>query len=134
MDNFIKIPGVSAKLTGVQKTAILLAELGPLHNENYQDLYSKLNLTTEQIRKIRIEMENLKPYLKTNPMDESEIYREQTVLNELIEFGKMRGIYHPVEESKLPKFYAKDDKVSPIADQKPEDLAKLLKSWISDEK
>ncbi len=129
MENFIKTSGVSSRLTGLEKTAILLAELGPLHNENYNSLLSALNLSTSQIRKIRITMQNLKPYLKGDVKDISEIYREQAVLQELLKYGELKGI------AKVPDF-SKDnnqsEKIRSIANQEPSELAKLLQNWMDE--
>ena len=51
MDGFIRT--TAPVLSGPEKVAILLAEIGPFFNSNYDQLYGALHLSDEEIRKIR---------------------------------------------------------------------------------
>lgn len=136
MRPFIKT--TSKELSGVEKTAILLAEIGPMYNENYDELLKALNLTTDEMRKIRQIMEKLGKY---DPMHHeyetgmAEIKREQAVLEEVIEFGKRRGIFHRVEKSNIPNQYVRNDLTHGLAEmakKDPEGIAKVLSSWLGE--
>ena len=51
MEGFIRT--TKPALSGPEKVAILLAEIGPLFNSNYDELFEKLHLSTKEIKKIR---------------------------------------------------------------------------------
>ena len=133
MERFIKT--TAAELSGPQKAAILLAEIGPLLNNNYNELYKHLKLSTLEIEKLRIAMENLTPYLKTEPKNIDEIYREQAVLAEAINFGRQRGIFHPIPKDQLKNTHVKTTQAGTIASmviENPEGVAKLVSQWLDE--
>ena len=133
MERFIKT--TAAELSGSQKAAILLAEIGPLLNNNYNELYKHLKLSTLEIEKLRIAMENLTPYLKTEPKNIDEIYREQAVLAEAINFGRQRGIFHPIPKEQLKNTHVKTTPAGTIAsmvNENPEGVAKLVSKWLDE--
>ena len=49
-------------LSGPEKVAILLAEIGPLFNSNYVELFEALHLSTAESKKIRKAMQKLGRY------------------------------------------------------------------------
>ena len=107
MEKFIKTS--SAKLSGLEKAAVLLAELGPAFNKNL----GSYNPAVHGI---------------------GEILREESVLNEVIEFGKLRGIFHPVEKNRTGNSrFDISNGVSDMAKQNPEAVAKILSSWLGKE-
>lgn len=136
MKKFIKT--TAKELTGAEKAAILLAEIGPLYNDNYEELEKALNLSPEDMKKIRTAMENLGPYKpaqKSLEVGMAEIKREEAVLGEVIEFGKRRGIFHPVEKPTVSNQYIRNDinnSISEMAKKDPEGVAKILASWIGE--
>lgn len=135
----IKLIKTTAKeLSGVEKAAILLAEIGPLYNDNYAELEKALNLSPAEMKKIRKAMEGLGQYHPARHGMEvgmAEIKREEAVLEEVIEFGKRRGIFNPVEKSTIPNQYIRKDLTNGLADiakNDPEGVAKILASWIGE--
>ncbi len=133
MDNqgFIR----SSELTGSQKVAILLAEIGPFRNERYKDLFKALKLSNSEMKKIRLAMESLQPYLKTEPKDIREIYREQNVLKALLDFCEARGMFKPnkhFETEKSSEEKSKNDKTSfgKIISDNPEAVARIIGNWL----
>ncbi|MCQ2241666.1 hypothetical protein [Treponema sp.] len=133
MEKFIKT--TAEELTGVQKAAILMAELGPLLNDNYGELCKYLKLTTEEMEKIRRAMENFKPYLQTEPKNVEEIYREQAVLAEAINYGRRKGIFTPIPKDQLKNTYVKkiqSDDITEIVKENPDAVAKLLSQWLDE--
>lgn len=134
MERFIKT--TVEELTGSQKAAILMAELGPLLNDNYGELCKYLKLTTEEMEKIRKAMENFKPYLRMEPKDINEIYREQAVLTEAINFGRQRGIFHQIPKDQLRNTQVKrkePETIAEMARENPVIVAKLVSQWLGDE-
>lgn len=131
MDQFIKTS--LPQLSGVEKAAILLAEIGPAFNNNYAALENELQLSDDEKIKLAQAMKNLGTY---NPARHGmgEILREESVLNEFIEFGKKRGIFHPVENPSFGRNSRTDasNGVSQMAKQDPEAVAKILSSWLGD--
>ena len=51
MEGFIRT--TKPALSGPEKVAILLAEIGPFFNSNYDQLFEAMHLSDEEIRKIR---------------------------------------------------------------------------------
>lgn len=135
-ESFIKI--TKPVLSGPEKVAILLAEIGPLFNSNYDQLFEAMHLSTDEIKKIRKAMKKLGRYapaktLYENGMDQ--INKEQSVLQEALEFGVRRGIAkmpaaNETTHKTLKDFIPSD--VKNLANQKPEDVANVLRSWLSE--
>lgn len=123
-------------LTGIEKVAILLAEIGPAYNNNYESLMDALALSDDEKRKIRLAYESIGQYAPARHSKERgmyEIKREQSVLEEVIEFGKQRGLFHPVEHFLVKDKEDSSKGVAELAKQNPEAVAKILASWIGDE-
>lgn len=133
---FIKT--TSQELTGIEKTAILLAEIGPMYNNNYDALMDSLHLSTdekERIRKAMVRLGTYRPAKKDYETGMAEIKREQAVLNEVIEFGKRRGIFHPVEHSSIQGQLIKRDVTNGLAEMaknNPQAVADILAKWIGE--
>ena len=62
MDKFIKT--TNENLSGLEKAAILLAEIGPSDNSNYDALFEALHLSADEIKKLRRAMKKLKIFIK----------------------------------------------------------------------
>lgn len=134
MEKFIKT--AVEELSGVQKAAILLAELGPLLNDKYNEMMAYLKLTPEEMEKIRHAMENFKPYLQTEPKDIDEIYREQAVLAEAINYGRRKGIFHAIPKDQLKNTHVKveeKDEIAAMVRKNPDAVAQLVSQWLGDE-
>lgn len=137
MENLIKTTVPS--LSGTEKAAILLAEIGPMYNSNYNLLWNSLNLSDAEVSKLMKAMKSLSPYSPAKiPYDEgmNQILREQSVLQEVLDYGSIKGIYTKPEPKAVPQETSKSQKVSDLKDmvgQNPADIANVLKSWLSDE-
>lgn len=135
MEKFVKT--TEPKLSGIEKAAILLAELGPSYNNNYDALMDSLNLSTDEKEKIRRAMQLLGSYHPAqHGMDYGmmEIRREEAVLNEVIEFGKRKGIFHPLNPDEFKNPYIKKDTSNGLAEMaknNPKAVADILTSWIN---
>lgn len=130
MEKFIKT--TAKELTGLEKAAILLAEIGPTHNENYADLEKAMHLSPAEMKKIRRTMENFEKYdftLHEEPVVLSEIKRENAVLTEFLNFCQMKGFYDPSAAAAKKKAEA-DRMASEVKKETPEAIAKILSSWI----
>ena len=134
MEKFIKT--TTPSLTGPEKVAILLAEIGPLFNSNYDQLFGAMHLSDEEIRKIRKSMKKIGRYAPAKVSYEKgmeQIKQEQAVLQEALEFGVRKGIVSKTTASSgttLKDFIPQD--VKNIANQNPEDVAKVLRSWLGE--
>lgn len=137
MEKFVKTTG--PKLSGIEKTAILLAELGPRYNNNYDALMDALNLSTddkEKIRKAMLQLGSYHPAQHGTDYGMMEIRREEAVLNEVIEFGKRRGIFRPLNPDEFKNPYIKKDSTKGLAEMaknNPKVVADILASWINGE-
>ena len=134
MDGLIRT--TKPALSGPEKVAILLAEIGPFFNSNYDELFEKLHLTTKEIKKIRKAMQKLGRYAPAKKSYENgleQIAKEQSVLQEVLEFGARRGIAKlpatkETTHKTLKDFIPSD--VKNLANQNPEDVANVLRSWL----
>lgn len=129
MNKLIKQTGES--LSGIQKVAILLAELGEYGQEfdAADKVLANLELSTEEVSKINLAMKNLGRY---NPDSTYHANREIAVLQEALDFGKAKGIFHP---SKSLSSQAPKEKVNSIADivkDDPNAILSVIKNWLSD--
>ncbi|MBO5100328.1 MAG: hypothetical protein J6B63_03365 [Treponema sp.] len=118
-------------MTGYEKIAILLGELGVSTSEA---ILNRLNLSTEELVKIRKNIKALGG--KYNPFDENQVARENAVLEEFKRYGEMRGIYKDVPHAAFIKTgeSSVQNNVRNMAVENPEALAKVLSSWLSDKK
>ncbi len=119
MEKLIKVTDKRKTLKGIQKTAILLGELGP---ENSKAILECLNLSTKEYKKITKELKKLNKYSVNNVQIKA---NEIAVLNEVVKYGKAKGIINPVE---------KDHTIGlkNLANNNPSELAKILSSWLGD--
>ncbi len=100
----------------------------------------KLNLSADEMKKIRIAMRNLGEYRPAKHGYEqgmAEIKREQTVLQEVLDFGISLGIYNPPpieDEKKFEKLVEQNncETINNITSADPEMLANILKLWIEE--
>ena len=127
MNEFIRVTDDLPKISGRQKAAILLTELG-MEPELRDKLYKLLKLTPEEQQKLRLAMEGLGPY---NPENELHVKRENAVLEEFFSYGIKRGLW--TEADKNRKVYSgntPEAKIRNMVDDNPEGVAQILKSWL----
>ena len=134
MDGFIRT--TAPVLSGPEKVAILLAEIGPFFNSNYDQLFEAMHLSDEEIKKIRKAMKKLGRYAPAKVSYEKgmeQIKQEQSVLQEALNYGVRKGIVSKTggNDSKSIKDYIPAD-IKNIANQNPEDVAKVLRSWLGE--
>lgn len=124
---FVKTTGQKEKLTGYQKAAILLGELG-----NYPGLevIEALKLTPQESKKIRQAMRALGKY----PRNINDILREEKVLKESLRFGEVKGIYTPApkEDPQTQMLHKNQQDVSQMLQDNPEVITNLIRSWLDD--
>ena len=124
MENFVARPEPEIKLTGAEKTAILLAELGMALSD---DLLERVGLTDNEKRAVNRAFKKLGKY---NPHSAYEARREVQVLQEVMDFGSYKGILPPPK----PDFYQqKQQEVLGMMKSNPEAVANLLKTWLGDD-
>ena len=125
MNEFIKtaekLKSETRVLTGAEKVAVLLGELGV--SVSYPILKS-LNLTETQLRKLNNAFSLMPPYNAENPVL---VKRELSVLNELYNYGRMKGLCKEIERKKPPK-----NSVLPEAAD-PDKVARIISGWIKDD-
>jgi len=118
---------VSVKMTGYEKIAILLTELG---SETSEKILQILSLSPAQMNKISKNIMSLGSY---NPKNLLHVQKETTVLEELKNFGQARGIYREVASQSDKGFLMVDDKLESLKKeipQSPEDVANVLRGWL----
>ena len=125
MDNLIKISGSIPKITGYQKAAILLAELGL---ETSKEIKEYLKLTPKEHKKLLNTYKKLGSY----PRNINDIIREEKVLAETLNYGKVKGIYTPIEKEDLQTQYLKKNQaqVSKILNASPDTITNIIKNWL----
>ena len=124
MENFIAQAEPEIKLTGAEKTAILLGELGMAISD---DLLNRIGLTDKEKKSIN---KAFKKFGKYNPHSKYEARREVQVLQEVMDFGSYKGILPPPK----PDFYQqKQQEVLGMMKQNPDAVANLLKTWLGDD-
>jgi len=124
------------RLTGIQKIAILLGELGTNASEG---VLENVNFTDKQLKDIRVAMRNLGMY---DPWDQNKSSREVEALQEVYNFGAMKGILvpNPGRYVEPPIGYVKVTEPSPqneirqTVQNDPDAIAKVLSSWLSEGK
>ncbi|MBR1535485.1 MAG: hypothetical protein IJ630_00935 [Treponema sp.] len=113
-------------MTGYEKIAILLTELGSEASEKILDI---LKLSPSQMNKISKNILALGGY---NPRNMLHVQRETAVLEEVKKFAELRGIYKEVAP-KNGGFIMVDDKLESLKNEvpkNPQDVANLLRSWL----
>ena len=132
------IKTTTPSLSGSEKAAILLAEIGPLFNSNYDQLFGAMHLSDEEIRKIRKSMKKLgkyEPGKVSFVKGMEQIKQEQSVLQEALEFGVRRGIAKMPASNELTHKTLKDfipADLKNLANQKPEEVANVLRTWLGE--
>ncbi len=124
MAEFIKTDNVSPsipKLGGFQKVAIFLGEIGV--DASYAVL-SHLNLSDAQITAISRAMRNLGEF---NPHNQLHVLRENSVLEEAANYGKMRRIYR-----EIPHLTPSEQKANKISNQDPKQIAQILRMMLDE--
>ena len=125
MDTLIKISGSIPKITGYQKAAILLAELGL---ETSKEIKEYLKLTPKEHKKLLNTYKKLGSY----PRNINDIIREEKVLAETLNYGKVKGIYTPIEKEDLQTQYLKKNQaqVSKMLNDSPDTITNIIKNWL----
>ena len=125
MDNLIKISGSIPKITGYQKAAILLAELGL---ETSKEIKEYLKLTPKEHKKLLNTYKKLGSY----PRNINDIIREEKVLAETLNYGKVKGIYTPIAKEDLQTQYLKKNQaqVSKMLNDSPDTITNIIKNWL----
>lgn len=125
MDNLIKISGSIPKITGYQKAAILLAELGL---ETSKEIIEYLKLTPKEHKKLLNTYKKLGSYQRNI----NDIIREEKVLAETLNYGKVKGIYTPIEKEDLQTQYLKKNQaqVSKMLNDSPDTITNIIKNWL----
>lgn len=127
MKEFIRVTDELPKISGKQKAAILLAELG--EDAYLKDkIYKLLNLSTEEQQKLRTTMEGLGNY---NPDNKLHSLREISVLEEFFNYGIVRGLWTEEDKNRKHKTgTSPEDKIKDMVDDNPEGVAQILKNWL----
>lgn len=127
MNEFIRVTDELPKISGKQKAAILLAELG--EDAYLKDkIYKLLNLSTEEQQKLRTTMEGLGNY---NPDNKLHSLREISVLEEFFNYGIVKGLW--TDEDKNRKHNTAntpEEKIKDMVDDNPQGVAQILKNWL----
>lgn len=113
-------------MTGYEKIAILLTELG---SEASEKILSILNLSPVQMNKISKNILSLGGY---NPKNLLHVQRETAVLEEVKKFGELRGIYREVAPQE-GGFLMVDNNLESLKKEipkSPEDVANVLRGWL----
>lgn len=114
-------------MTGYEKIAILLTELG---SETSEKILAILNLSPAEMNKISKNIMSLGNY---NPRNLLHVQRETAVLEEVRRFGELRGIYREVAPQSGNGFLMVDDNLENLKKEvpkNPEDVANVLKGWL----
>lgn len=110
-------------LTGTEKAAILMGELGPNIGMGVMQY-----LSTKEIKKLRKAMKNLSPQLN--------ITNEVNVLAAVNRYGVMHHLTMPVDlspEHYSPELQLRNSVLQNIHESKPDTVAGVLSSWLSSE-
>ncbi len=124
MENFIATAEADIKLTGAEKTAILLGELGMALSD---DIIERVGLSEREKKAINAAF---KKFGKYNPHSRFEALREVQVLQEVMNYGDYKGILPPPK----PDFYQqKQNEVLGMMKNNPDTVVNLLKTWLGDD-
>lgn len=112
------------KLTGIEKVAILLSELGMALSD---DLLRRIEITDKEKKALNKAYKKLGKY---DPHNRYEAMREVQVLQEVMNYGKYMNILPPPK----PDFYQqKSNEVMDMLRQSPDSVVNLLKTWMGDD-
>ncbi len=113
-------------MTGYEKIAVLLTELG---SETSEKILSILKLSPVEMNKISRNIMELGPF---NPRNLFHVQRETAVLEEVKQYGELRGIYREVAPAN-GGFIMVDEKLDALKREipkSPEDIANVLRGWL----
>lgn len=125
MEGFIKTESAQPsvpKLSGVQKAAIFLGEIG---SSASQQVLSHVKISDSQLAALNKAFKNLGDF---NPHNEFQVRRENAVLEEAATFGKMHGIYR-----EIPHPTPSQERTDNFKNKNPEDIAKFLSGLLGKE-
>jgi len=112
------------KLSGSEKVAILLSELGMAISD---DILGRVVLTDKEKKALN---KAYKKFGKYNPHNRYEARREVQVLQEVMNYGKFKNIL----PAPKPDFYhQKQQEVLSLVQESPDTVVNLLKGWLGDE-
>ena len=117
------------KISGYQKAAILLAEIGnPEDDSGYvQYIMRLLKLTPNQVDKLNQAYKSLGSF---NPKNEKIVQRENLVMEEAFAYSQKKGFFTPVESPRKKQ----QNEIKAMVDKNPDAIAQLLGTWLGDEK
>ncbi|MCR5218494.1 hypothetical protein [Treponema sp.] len=127
-----KVSDGSIRLTGPQKAAILLCEIGssPEGHGVARSLYKRLKLKPEQVKRLTEEIRALGYY---DPFDEKMVRRENSVLEFFRSWGKNKGFavkeltdFEAAAKAKVDPDYLKKLR------ENPDVVTNVLKNWLKD--
>lgn len=127
MKGFVKEEGIKTTLTGYEKIAILLGEVGKSATEN---IMKHLILSQKQLQKINVAFMTLARYDSRNSYMTQ---RELTVLDEFMLYAKNHNFYKEVLHINVQKTQDKNSKIASMAHDEPEAVASLLQNWLTKE-
>ncbi len=126
MSDFVKVTENKQFLTGAQKAAILLGELG---TEVSKQILSLLKLSSDMYYKINVAMASLGSFDSQNKF---QVQRELSVLNEVFSFGKAKGIWKTLPEEKVSES-SSEAKLQKISDSAATELiAEKIRGWLNE--
>ena len=124
-EGFSKVSDVPVRLTGGQKAAVLLAELGPA----FEDVMKYFN----QFEKKRLCSEMRRLGTRYSPNNMYEVAREQKVLNEAKEFGQFHGIWRNISKINMSVRQRQNEDVLNVVASNADKVASILSAWLSED-
>jgi flagellar motor switch protein FliG len=128
MSDFVKVTSDKFHLTGAQKAAILLGELG---TEGAARVLSILDLSSDKLRKINVAMASLGSFDFQNTF---QVQREISVLEEAAAFGKVHGIWKELEHSVNSEIPAAQIQSNGADSESAKIIAQTIRTWLSGSK
>ena len=127
MANMIKVTNSEPRLSGYEKCAILLGELGV---DNSQPVLDKLQLKPKETKKLLKTFKQLKKFSYNNPQD---LQNEISVLQSVTNYGIYKGLLKKPALSKTDVFIEQNKKeVESMVKTNVTDIANILKNWLDD--
>ena len=123
MSDFIKT--AYPYISGIQKAAILLGELG---SDASEAVFRYLHLSDSERSSLTATIRRLGKY---DPRDERQVLRELAVLQEAIDYGTARGIFTaPRKQTGQGTSVRNPTDIARMAKTNPDAVARILKSWL----
>lgn len=130
--DFTKVSDGSVRLTGAQKAAVLLCELGSHPEGQYlvSYIYKRLELTPKEKRLLTKAISNLGAY---DPFNPQMVKRENAVLEFFLSWGKRKGfkVKEVTDFEKAEKLKMSTDDFKDLKEN-PEKVSEILKSWLKE--